>query len=158
MTLQIRDEKHIYRLVEAMRNSIDFDDTCYFLDMTDELDAEYVYVQEIMHWDPLEVWLKEEIEEEENPMWKVPEGSTPKMLKRMWKKVSTSRCTRKKPSNKEGSKVLNNPCVSPFPSKKFPYPSFESHTYCMYDFQNESKEVFNLIELSWSIKYVKLVT
>ena len=37
LTLRIGDDKLTYRLAEAMRHSLDFDDTLYFFDTTNDL-------------------------------------------------------------------------------------------------------------------------
>jgi len=52
LTLRVGDEKLTHRLAEAMRHSLYFDDTLYYLDTTDELIDEYV--QEMMCPDPYE--------------------------------------------------------------------------------------------------------
>ena len=65
MTLWIGNEKLSYCLTEAMRNSLDFDDTCYFLDITYKLVDDYV--QELIHPDPFEGWPVEENPKESKP-------------------------------------------------------------------------------------------
>ena len=42
MTVRIGDENLTYRLIKEMRHSLDFDDTCYFLDITNSLIDDYV--------------------------------------------------------------------------------------------------------------------
>ena len=58
MTLSIGDKKITYRLAEAMRHSLVFDDSCYFLHINDELVDDQM--QELIHPIPFEVWLEEE--------------------------------------------------------------------------------------------------
>lgn len=42
MTLCIEEGKITYRLAEAMKHSLDFNDTCYFLDVTNEIADEHM--------------------------------------------------------------------------------------------------------------------
>jgi len=64
LTLRIGDDKLTYRLAEAMRHSLDFDDTLYFLDTTNDLIDDCV--QEMLNSDPYKGWSdqEEEIQEE----------------------------------------------------------------------------------------------
>ena len=59
ITLRIGDEKLSYHLPKAIRNFLDLDDTCYYLYVTDELVDEYM--QKIVHLDPFEGWLEQEV-------------------------------------------------------------------------------------------------
>ncbi|XP_039141213.1 uncharacterized protein LOC120278491 [Dioscorea cayenensis subsp. rotundata] len=61
MTLCIGEEKIIYRLAEAIKHSLDFDDIYYFLDVTNESTNEYS--QEFLYPDPYENWSYIEKEE-----------------------------------------------------------------------------------------------
>jgi len=54
MTLRIGEEKITYRLAEAMKHSLVFDDSCYFLDVNDEIANEYL--QEMAQPDPYKEW------------------------------------------------------------------------------------------------------
>jgi len=64
LTLRIGNDKLTYRLAEAMRPSLDFDGTLYFLDTTNDIIDDCV--QEILNPDPYEGWpdQEEEIQEE----------------------------------------------------------------------------------------------
>ena len=130
ITLRIGNEKLTNSLVEAMRHSFDYDDACYFHEVTDRLIDENV--QEITHRDPFGRWPEEEIAKEASPVEKKHNRSTPGMLKKMWRKVTTPRPTRKKFSIDEAY----DPCVSPSPDVKLPYPTLETYTYCLNDFKN----------------------
>ena len=52
MTLQIGNEKLNYHLAEAIRYSLDVDNTCHFRNNTNELVDDYK--QELIHLDPFE--------------------------------------------------------------------------------------------------------
>ena len=65
--------KVTYRLTEAMGNSLDFDETCYFLDITYKLVDDYV--QEPIHLNPFEGWPIEASFKEPNQEDEEPEGS-----------------------------------------------------------------------------------
>ena len=58
MVLWVGDENITYRLFETMRHFLDFDDTCYFLDITDELVDNYTL--ELIYSNSFAGWLEEE--------------------------------------------------------------------------------------------------
>jgi len=53
MTLRVGDEEVVFKLKDTMRHSMDFDDTCYSVDIIDDAISEFVH----------DTFLKDELEE-----------------------------------------------------------------------------------------------
>jgi len=106
LTLRVGDDKLTYRLAEAMQHSLNFDDTLYFLDTTDELIDECV--QEMLNPDPYEGWADQDvkIEEEVHSLGLVkeeikPEPGLVKKLRRRIKRAKRHHIKRPKDNGDE---------------------------------------------------------
>ena len=96
LTLRVGDDKLTYRLAEAMRHSLDFDDALYFISATDDLIDECV--QEFLNPDPYEGILDQEEDTEEVLMLGLVDNikPTPGITKKMLRKMKRARRRHKK--------------------------------------------------------------
>ena len=72
----------------------------------------------MMHQDPIEGWPEEEHSKKAKPAREECDGSTPGILKKVWKKVTTLRHSRKTLLCNEGSQAPIGPCISLHPSEE----------------------------------------
>ena len=115
LTLCVGDDKLTYRLAEAMRHSLDFDDTLYYLDTTDDLIDECV--QEMLNSDPYEGWpdQDEEIQEEVHALGLVKEEIQPEpgLMKKLKRRLKRARRRHNKRSKNNKDKQQWSKGVSP---------------------------------------------
>jgi len=118
LTLKVGDEKLTYRLAKAMRHSLDFDDTLYYLDTTDELIDKYV--PEMMCPDAYEGLLDQDMENEDIMAIDLAEEVKPAhgVIKRMIRKIRRAMRRHKKSPNANGDEHSRSKGVSPLCGNK----------------------------------------